>query len=182
MSLFNRGIAQSDKRDYFNKIVIGTSLTLLPDEYEDFNAPKQKASILEYTWNTNLSLEINKFFRTGFHYMYILEKSNYYDKQKYFKAGTYIQFNPLGKKTPPHRIYIENSINIGDKCSCGNDKPYRVDNLKYWGLGFGGDIEIKKWLHLDLAYHRYIILNKIENKYNWGQYILGLDFVIPVKK
>ena len=70
--------------------------------------------------------------------MYILEKSNYYDKQKYFKAGTYIQFNPLGKKTPPHRTYIENSINIGDKCSCGNDKPYRVDNLKYWGLGFGG--------------------------------------------
>lgn len=177
-----RADAQSNSSNYFNKIILGTSVTLISDEHENVNAPKQKEYIKEYTWNTNLSLEINRYFRMGFQYMYIQEKSKYFDNQKYFIAGTYIQFNPLATKTPPNRIYIENSLNIGNKCTCGNDKQFKLDNLKYWGLGFGGDIKLTNWLHLDLAFHNYIILNKIEGKYNWTQYIVGLDFPIYAKK
>ncbi len=177
-----KSFAQSNKKDYFNKVVLGTSLTLIPNLYDNLNAPKQESKVFEYTWNTNLSLEINKLFRTGFHYMYIVEKSKYFDNQKYFMAGTYIQFNPLGKKTPPNRVYIENSLNIGNRCPCRIDKPYKLDNLKYWGLGLGADLKLTNWLHLDLAFHNYIILNKIQEKYNWTQYIIGLDFPISIKK
>lgn len=177
-----KSIAQSNNKDYFNKVIVGTSLTLIPNLYENLNAPKQQDKVSEYTWNTNLSLEINKYFRTGFHYMYIVEKSKYFDNQKYFMGGTYIQFNPLGKKTPPNRVYIENSFNIGNICTCTNDKPYKLDNLKYWGLGLGADLKLTNWLHLDLAYYHYIILNKIQGKYNWGGYIIGLDFPISIKK
>lgn len=177
-----KSFAQSNSKDYFNKVIIGTSMTLIPNLYENFNAPRREDKVLEYTWNTNLSLDINKYFRTGFHYMYTIEKSKYFDSEKYFMAGTYIQFNPLGKKTPPNRVYIENSLNIGNRCSCGNDKPYKLDNLKYWGLGLGADLKITNWLHLDLAFHNYIIFNKIEGKYNWTQYIVGLEFPISIKK
>lgn len=90
-----KSIAQSNNKEYFNKVIVGTSLTLITNLYENLNAPKQQDKVSEYTWNTNLSLEINKLFRTGFHYMYIVEKSKYFDNQKYFMAGSYIQFNPL---------------------------------------------------------------------------------------
>ncbi len=182
LSIPCKSIAQTNNKEYFNKVIVGTSLTLITNLYENLNAPKQEDKVLEYTWNTNLSLEINKYFRTGFHYMYIVEKSKYFDNQKYFMAGTYIQFNPLGKKTPPNRVYIENSLNIGNICSCGNDRSYKLDNLKYWGLGLGADLKLTNWLHLDLAFHNYIILNKIQEKYNWTQYIIGLDFPISIKK
>ena len=169
--------AQDNK--HFDKIVFGTSLTSIKNVRD---AGSGQFIHREKTWNLNLSTNINKNFRVGIQYLAIFTSLNKKDNQSFFIAGAFGQYNLLPGIFKKTRLYIETSINTGNYCTCNPDDPYQKDNLYYHGLGLGFDIPIRKWLHFDIGFMNYNILNNYPPKYNYTQYILGLDFQVPVKK
>lgn len=177
-------ISQTNKKQYFNKVIYGTSLTVITDSYMFSNNSNSEGSIKEYAWNNNLAIDITPHWRVGMQYISIKESSKDFVPNKYFMAGSFIQYSYLIKDVNPHRLYFETSLNIGNRCSCDNFQPYKQNNLKYLGLGGGGSIKITNWLQLELAFFTYKLLNNVNGvyKYNWTQYIIGLDFPIYTKK
>ena len=175
--LSHTAFSQNEKNAVLNRVTIGTSLTFIQDHYEIpfpyvYN---------EYTWNTNLAIDINKRWRVGMQYMAIWTKKGQVKDGNYYIGGTFGQFN-LIPKAKNARLYIEGSLNKGNYCTCVPDSPYLRDNLYYYGLGLGLDINLADWVHLDLGFFNYTILNKFTEKYNYTQYILGLDFPFLLKK
>ncbi len=173
---------QNVKKTYLDRITVGTSLTVIPNESHYNNFSNEVFEYPEYTWNTNLAIDITRSWRMGFQYMAIYPRSKFFAPQQFFIAGTFLQFNMLPKNLSRNRVYLEASYNLGNKCSCGNFEPYKVDNIRYWGLGFGVDLKLTNWLRLDIGFFNYQIFNKIDGKYNWTQYIVGLEFPISIKK
>lgn len=183
MTLFYQIVfTQNVKKAYLDRITIGTSLTVIPSESQYDNISNEVFEYPEYTWNMNLAIDITRSWRMGFQYMAIYPRSKYFAPQQFFIGGTFLQFNIIPKSIPRNRVYLEGSYNLGNLCSCGNFEPYKVDNIRYWGLGFGADLKLTNWLRLDLGFFNYQIFNKIQGKYNWTQYIVGLDFPITIKK
>ncbi len=72
-------------------------------------------------------------------------------------------------------MLVELSINEGDYCPCGPVDPYRRSHLRYLGIGCGYSMPIWKWLHLDLSFVSYQILNSVSFKSHFPQYIIGLN-------
>lgn len=173
--------AQNNNKIYFDRLILGTSLTLIPNNYTFANSSEDYL-YLEYTWNNNIAIDITRRWRMGFQYLATLTKSEISASQKYFMAGTFLQFNFLPKDIKRDRLYIEASYSLGNHCSCGDFEPYKLDNIRYWGLGAGADFKLTNWLRLDLGFFNSQIFNKIEGKYNWTQYIMGLEFLISIKK
>ena len=169
---------QDTNKKYFDRIVFGQSLTLIPDAFERPNRFYHK----EYTWNTNLSVNINQRLRVGMQYLAIFTTQNNQNQQRFQMFGASVQYNLIPNLFTNGRFYAEINGNKGNYCTCDPDVPYRKDGLNYLGYGFGFDIPIRKWVHLDLAFLNYNILNKIEGKYNYTQYIIGLDFPFVLKK
>lgn len=169
--------SQNDRTFILNKIIIGTSLTLITDKREN----PVPYTYDEYTWNTNLAIDLNKRLRVGLQYMGLWTQKDKVHDGNYFILGTFGQFNIL-PRADKARLYVEGSLNTGNYCTCLPDRPYLRDNLYYYGLGAGIDWAVAKWVHLDLGFFNYNILNKFDGKYNYTQYIVGLDFPISLKK
>ncbi len=168
--------AQNQRSFVLNKVTVGTSLTLIRDEItEPFRYIND-----EYTWNTNLAIDLNKRLRVGLQYMSLWTRKDQVRDGNYFILGTFGQFNIL-PRADKARLYIEGSLNTGNYCTC-RPNPYLRDNLYYYGLGAGVDWAIAKWVHLDLGFFNYNIFNKFDGKYNYTQYIIGLDFPFMLKK
>jgi hypothetical protein len=172
---------QNRPKTYLDRLILGSSLTVIPDDYA-LSSLGGSYTRLEYTWNTNLAIDISPKWRFGFQYLSISAKNYYKARENFFLAGSFLQYNFIPKNIDRRRIYFETSYNLGNYCTCGELEPYKKDNLKHLGFGMGGDFKINNWLHIDIAFVNYIIFNKIPEKYNYTQYILGLDFVLPVKK
>jgi hypothetical protein len=175
--LSNSIFSQGQPTFVLDKVTVGTSLTFINDKIKEPIAYTYD----EYTWNTNLAIDITKRWRVGMQYMGLWTKKDKVSDGNYFIAGTFGQFNliPYAEKA---RLYVEGSLNIGNYCTCLPDRPYLRDNLYYYGLGGGIDWAITKWVHLDLGFFNYNIINKFSEKYNYTQYIVGLDFPFRLKK
>jgi len=172
-------ICFSQTNEYFlSTFRVGTSLTYIwnvGDETEEFE-------LLEYTWNINGSVYLSKRIQTGVQALLIFNHRRQSDWTKYHIYGLFGQFDFFPNQKC--RLFIETSINRGDYCHSGSGDPYRVDNLYFWGHGIGGDFPLRgisDRLYLDFAFINYIIINDIEKKYNYTQYIIGLDYIIGKK-
>ncbi len=166
----------------FNNLTAGSSLTYIwNSNVSDY--PVGKNFYEEYTWNLNIATSINKRIMAGFQVLNIFTSGTHVNNENYLMYGFFSQFDFFSKKKVS--LFAELSINRGDYCTCGHIDPYRKNNI--WYMGFGGGLEvpiktISENLFLDLSWINYQILNKIKTKYNFTQYIIGLNYHIGKKK
>ena len=77
-------------------------------------------------------------------------------------------------------FHAEISLNRSNMFNGFNVNPIKKPGLNYIGYGLGGDIVLNKKsggrLFLEFGFYNYMILNKIDFKSNYTQYILGLNY------
>lgn len=177
-----------DKKDStqvrpFSKLILGTNLTYIWDAaYVNGNRIRGN-TFHELTLHVNVATPLSQRFRLGFDYLRQFFRDPFAGSDRSWMAGPWLQFNFLGPKWKSRysgkaldRIFLEIGGYKGNYCTCDPDNPYRLEGLNYIGFGGGVDLKLKPWLHLDLAFTNYQILNRVVGKYNYTQYILGLDF------
>ncbi len=167
---FSNSFSQK-KNDYFFKtIVFGSSITYIWDNYNNH-------IFQEYTWNVNGAISLHKQLFLGVQVLTIFNSSIKNDWNNFYMYGLFGQFDFFPKQK--FRLFIETSINNGNYCTCSNLDPYLKNNLLYIGFGLGSDIPLKflsDKLFLDISFYNYLILNKIKTKYNYTQYIIGINY------
>lgn len=130
----------------------------------------------EKTWANSLALNLNKSLYFGIDYLYMWTSGSAYENiisnNNYYLYGLKFQYDFI----PQYRdmLFAEASLSYGNYCTCGKLDPYKLDGLVYLGMGVGYDLPITKMLAFRMGFNNYLILNKVEGKYNFTQYILGL--------
>ncbi|MDH5476059.1 MAG: hypothetical protein OEX22_10240 [Cyclobacteriaceae bacterium] len=169
-------IGQNEKST-FDNLIVGSSYTFIWDM--DKSNTVSYYTYYESTWNVNIAVSLNKRLYMGIQSLFLFTQGSRVDKKKYAIYGLFTQYDLMPKRDT--RFFIETSINQGDYCTCGVSgiDPYRKKDLYYWGFGAGFDRPLKSIsdkLYLDLSFVNYIILNKYNVKYNYTQYIIGLNY------
>lgn len=161
------------QRYFADYMIIGTSLTYMRNSNKD--SYKTDYGYDEFTWNTNIGIQISKRLFTGLQVLNIYSSQISFPKKYYVVYGLFSQYDFL--KSNKNRLFAEISFNRGNYC-IGDNIPYQVDDLHYVGFGAGYDYPIKKIpnLYLDLSFISYYILDKISDKYSYTQYIIGLNY------
>lgn len=129
----------------------------------------------EFVIGTQASFSITKSLYFGGQFLLILTKDNYEKKMNnYFLSGVFVNYDVLPKKRL--NLYPEVSFSIGNYCTCDKDKPYRVNNLKYLGMGIGVDIPISKRnnFYIHTSFNAHFIVNSIPKKSSFNIYRVGL--------
>ena len=163
------------QKEFGKTFIVGTSLTFIPD-YNN-NPSVSNYNYFEYTWNLNAAVSISKRIFTGVQALTIFTNGSRVENNTYYIIGLFGQFNFIPKQK--FRFFAELSINTGDYCTCGNFDPFRVEDLVYLGWGGGFDLPLKfitKNLYLDLSFISYLILNDIDDKHGFTQYIIGINY------
>lgn len=175
--------AQKKNNEFFKTFSIGSSLTYIWDLSKDKNnlGPEYNYKFKEYTWNINVSASVSKKIDIGFQALNIFTSGTRVENSQSQIFGLFSQYNFLGGKKTPTKLFIEGSINKGNYYTGGTLDPYLREGLYYVGCGMGLDIplrNISKNIFLDVAFMNYWILNDIFDKYNYTQYIIGLNYYI----
>ncbi len=176
----NFSFSQISSEYLFSRIEFGSSLTYIWEK-QDMTSYEHRFN--EYTWNLNSSISILERLDLGVQVLTIFTKDNYYqDLETYNIFGFFSDITLLKMNTG--KIFGEISFNHGDYGTIGKgnifDDPYRVPNLNYLGIGFSLEILIYKRipnLYFELGAYNYVILNDIDFKYNYTQYIIGLNYI-----
>jgi hypothetical protein len=167
---FTFSVSFSQSQRYFARYLeAGTSLTYIRN-LDDFDVGQN-----EFTWNINLAIPLTKRLSSGLQLLNIYTKEPYNPVKKYKIIGGFAQYDFY---TSDNLVFsAESSINKGDFCTCG-ENTRREENLYYLGIGGGFDFPLEKSrkLFLDIAFNYYWILNQIEDKYDYTQYIVGLNY------
>lgn len=97
-------------------------------------------------------------------------------KSKFRMYNAFFQYDFIPQKKS--RLFVESSIGVSNYCTCGLfDEPGLRKKTTYLGLGVGYDFPIyKDVIYLDLSLLSYNILNKIETKKPFYQYVIGLNY------
>jgi len=180
----NLTFTQISIKDYFGKtFVLGGSYTRMADvngdKYLGFHYYN------ENTINLNAMMSLTKKFWVGLQVKPIFTKqyiNGTINKSIYNFNGLFTQFDFVNKNG--FRIYVETSLNSSDYCSCAKENPWddpiRKKGLLLWGGGGGLELNLNpkkgKNIYLELAFFNYVILQKIPYRYNYTQYILGLNY------
>lgn len=180
----NTLFSQNKFKDYFAKtFVVGGSYTRMADVNDDKKAGTHYFN--ENTINVNVMMSLTKRFWLGLQVKPIFTKQYILGgitKSFYNFNGLFTQFDIVNKNG--FRIYLETSLNLSDYCSCAKenawDDPIRKKGLLLWGGGGGLEFNLNpkkaKNIFLEMAFFNYVILQKIPYKYNYTQYILGLNY------
>jgi hypothetical protein len=163
------------QKEFGKTFIAGTSLTFIPEIEND--PLLSQYNYFEYTWNLNAAVSISKRIFIGVQALTIFTNGSRVENNTYFIMGLFGQFNFIPKQK--FRFFAELSINTGDYCTCGNLDPFRVEDLVYLGWGGGFDLPLKfisRNLYIDLSFIAYLILNEIENKLGFTQYIIGINY------
>jgi hypothetical protein len=173
--------AQEKKNNHFlNSFVFGSSLTYLWDTNKSIGTSVfDEYFWSNYSWNLNFAVSLSKSFSTGIQVLNIWSTGTRIENTHNIIYGAFVQYDFLHKTPSKKRMFIEISIDKGDFFTGGTLDPYTRKGLWYNGIGFGFEIPLKSIspnLYLDLSGYNYVILNKIFDKYNYTQYIIGLNY------
>lgn len=160
----------------FQVLTLGSSMTYIPNRFTpDFEKPYWHH---EWTWSSNIALEVLPKWHLGFGYLHVWSSSNEFMtiRTQHNIYNLFSQFDVVVQEG--WRVFVEGSYSYGDYCTCGmrGAIPYKLPELTYLGLGIGAEFRIKKRLNLDIALNLNSILNDVPNKYNYNYYILGLNY------
>jgi len=168
-----------EKREHFflKKFEIGTSLTYIWDS-EDAAAGYRYD---EFSWNLNAKFSLSKRFYLGVQAIPVFTKNStggYVATENYTFLGLLSMFKFFDSKD--FSLHLEMSLNRSNMFHSLIADPVKKPGLNYIGYGLGGDIALTKkdggYLFLEWGFYNYSILNKIDFKSNYTQYILGLNY------
>ena len=130
-----------------------------------------------------MSYPIGKHWAVGIDNKLLFTKSTYTRRENYWMGGFFIQYN----LTPftVNRFFLQAGLYRGDYCTCGMGEPYRHGGLTYLGFAFGWNIRVNNNIFIDVGFENYDILNRLNgsrDKYNYTQYILGIDIHLPPRR
>jgi len=163
-------------------LFLGASFTYIPNFEVDPFGFGEEYVFHESTLNINLGVQIHKNIRLGLTGMHIRTNSKYSEKEQQYILGGSVKylFNDLQDKT---RFYLETGFYKGNYCTCLSDnrgdpiqEPYKREGLSYWGFGGGVERKLSKHFQLDLGFYNFLILQNIPPKYNFTQYVIGIDY------
>ncbi|MDX1936423.1 MAG: hypothetical protein SFU21_04885 [Flavihumibacter sp.] len=182
--LITNCFAQQNKaikeKTFFNKtVVFGSSVTVIPDN-ESVNGISKDARFTETTWALNLQYDVTNHYRAGIDVKNIFTAGQLSGKNHYYMVGLTNQWKFFHTKNT--FTFLELAPYLGNYCTCGDDNPYKKNGLVFLNAGAGINIKLAERLRLDLAFHSASILNKQPGKYNFTQYIIGLDYLFYTKK
>jgi hypothetical protein len=164
----------------WGNLILGSSLTYIWDPaYTSLNS-SETHHYEEFTWAVNLATDLSRRVRVGVDHKSLFTRSELSGENHYSMTGVFTQYNLLPRKRT--RLFLSAMLYNGNYCSCDPDDPYLRKNLFYYGLGWGLDIRLTQGLYLDLAWENMNIFNNVHGKYNYTQYIIGLDFYLWEKK
>ncbi len=176
-----KGISQWILKEKGVPMVAGTSLTYIPNLANPVSAFPEGYFYHELTWSINLALDLNRRFRVGVENKTLFSQSPLSGRNTYFMAGVFGQYDFLRQRKGGFRFFPELSFHYGNHCTCDPGDPHRVDGLYYIGFGLGLNWPVSKRILLDFAFNNHEILNKHPYKYNYTQYIIGIDYRLSRK-
>jgi hypothetical protein len=165
---------------FFNSFKVGSSLTYIFDK-NTIDYPEGEHLYKEYTWNINFAASITKHLDVGLQFMNIFTSGTHVNNNYYTIYGAFAQYDLLANRSPRYSLFLESSINRGNYCTAGHLDPYKKNNIWYAGLGAGIELPadfLLPGLGLELSFFNYQIINQIQTKYNFTQYIVGLNYHI----
>ena len=162
----------------FKQIIIGGNYTYIPDT-ETINEIDYGTRYKENTLALNAAIDMGKHFRIGVDYKRIFTSGFYSGRNKYAMYGAFTQYkfreNKMGFG------FGELGFYKGNYCTCGNNVPYKKNNLNYLNWGGGYNFKLYKNIRVDAAFTTAQVISNVPQKYGYTQYILGLDYVLPFK-
>lgn len=158
------------KSDREDKLIFGTSLTLRNEGEEGF---PDNIIYRDLTWNINAAFQFSRRFRVGAAAMPIFKKRFREDWENFFMAGAFLQFDVLPKDRSP--IILEAGIFRGNFVPMSDDI---IEKKGMYYLDFGASYEIYIFpkIYLELGGNYYPLINKVEGKDNFFQYVVGVNY------
>jgi len=165
-------------QSYFTRnVVIGSSFS--PEWHLLDNGFNSEFSYLGISWQKNIAIRLTKHFYVGMTHInvygeHISPPSYQRGKINNFMFGGFTQFRlPATEKLS---FTADLGYFIGNHCSCIEDNPIQVPDLRYFDWGIGLDYQIYKRLYFDLNLHFAFILNDLERKYAANGAHIGIDY------
>lgn len=159
--------AQDSTEQFVPHVMVGASLTYIWDP----SFPTWQ----EYTFHTDLHYALTRRWSIGINALRIWSGDSISGINRYWITGVDGQYNFVND--PDFRFFGEGGIYYGNYCTCGQGIPYLNRGNFYWALGGGISARIKRNLYFELGFHSYNIMSRTpESKYNYTQYILGLEY------
>ena len=165
--LYGQKKEKADTTHFSPELRVGTSFTYIWDVEDHY--------LREYTWATNVAISPVRRVYVGLNLMNVWAETRTNKNGKYFVGGVFGQYH-LGRLDRA-TIYGETGVYLGNYCTCGEGDAYRQNGLVYVPIGGGLNAKLYKNLWLDVGLLSYNIMNKVEGKYSFTQYIIGLDIV-----
>ncbi|GAB4409357.1 MAG: hypothetical protein OHK0039_12960 [Bacteroidia bacterium] len=111
-------------------------------------------------------------------------QSNLTSPRHHTLAGVFVQYELLPEGAPYRRLrlYPEAGIHRGNYRTCGDFDPYPAPGLWYASLGGSLSVQVSRRIQAELGFYNYQIINNIPDKYNYTQYIAGLEYLLFVGK
>ncbi|MEL6673488.1 MAG: hypothetical protein AAFR61_14890 [Bacteroidota bacterium] len=150
-------------------LILGTALTFIPDVGDTYRQ-------YEWTLNLNVLYPLGKRWYLGTHFMGTRIWPDQGSAANYYHLGPVAQWNLWSEKRL--RVFLETGFFVSNLCTCGNNYFYREFPVYRLGMGAGWNIQLNRWLALDMAFNNYHPLNRSPELFNFTQYILGLDVFI----
>lgn len=128
----------------------------------------------EFTYNLGVGYSLNPRWNVGVSALRLWVSDTISGVNTYLIWGPFAQYNI--SVSPNSRLFVEGGLYAGDFCNCGDNFPYRSPGNFYWALGGGFTHRIKGNLFMEVGFHSFNIFNAIPKKYNFTQYIIGLEY------
>ena len=165
-------------QSYFGKnLVIGSSISpYWSDTSDGFNT---ELTYFEIGWQKDISVRLTKHFYLGMSHINVYGEhfsppSFQSGKLNNFLFGGFTQFRmPV---SPKFSFTADVGYYIGNHCTCIENNPIQVPDLKYFDWGLGADFQLYRHLYLDVNLHYALILNDVERKYATNGVHVGLDY------
>jgi hypothetical protein len=145
---------------------------LVFDEYETGDIFYFKEHNIGIALLTSITSDIN----VGMLYQPIWIEVRRQPTQRYFMYGPIIQYDFIRN---PNRLklFAESGFLKSNMCTCGDDLPFRENNLSVLPLGFGTEIPIKNTrTFIALSLHFYKALNISKSSTSYGRFAAGIGY------
>jgi len=166
-------IFKAYSQSYFAKnAIFGTGLA--PDFYQTNDG---QLSYLEFSWEKNIAIRLNKNFYFGLNYIDIYGK--YYfppvgesGKLKNFLLGGFAEFHqPVGEK---FNFTANLGYFMGNHCLC--NQAVQIDNLNYINASIGVDYKLFEKVYLTARLRTFFILQNVENRDHIASPFVGFAY------
>lgn len=154
------------------RFILGTSLTYIFDNEPQISDAHQYN---EWTTSINAATRLYKGLFVGINYMNIFSYGTDVEPDNFHIAGLFSQYDFLNDED---RLFLETGLYLGNYCTCDDFDPYKAPQLYYWSLGGGWELALNHRFNVELGFINHVILNDREGKYNFTQYIVGLNVKI----